>query len=165
MAIHKELETKEDQIKKLEKTITGLQMENKILLKEKASHSSTNSYQVNINQNVQEEITKQLNELEGEMSSAFEFKENEVKDLKNQVIVLEQHIELQKQTNVSTDVCLRTKEKEIKDLKLVISHLEQSLYDNEISASKKIDTFLKEIGEKSQTIKILTNQLKEMEKN
>jgi len=33
MAIHKELETKEDQIKKLEKTINGLQMENKILLK------------------------------------------------------------------------------------------------------------------------------------
>lgn len=33
MAIHKELETKEDQIKKLEKTISGLQMENKILLK------------------------------------------------------------------------------------------------------------------------------------
>lgn len=33
MAIHKELETKEDQIKKLEKTINGLQMENQILLK------------------------------------------------------------------------------------------------------------------------------------
>lgn len=33
MAIHKELETKEDHIKKLEKTINGLQMENKILLK------------------------------------------------------------------------------------------------------------------------------------
>lgn len=33
MAIHKELETKEDQIKKLEKVINGLQMENKILLK------------------------------------------------------------------------------------------------------------------------------------
>lgn len=33
MAIHKELETKEDQIKKLEKTINGLQMENKLLLK------------------------------------------------------------------------------------------------------------------------------------
>lgn len=33
MAIHRELETKEDQIKKLEKTINGLQMENKILLK------------------------------------------------------------------------------------------------------------------------------------
>lgn len=33
MAIHKELETKEDQIKKLEKIINGLQMENKVLLK------------------------------------------------------------------------------------------------------------------------------------
>lgn len=33
MAIHKELETKEDQIKKLEKTINGLKMENKLLLK------------------------------------------------------------------------------------------------------------------------------------
>lgn len=33
MAIHKELESKEDQIKKMEKTINGLQMENKILLK------------------------------------------------------------------------------------------------------------------------------------
>lgn len=33
MAIHKELETKEDHIKKLEKTINGLQMENTILLK------------------------------------------------------------------------------------------------------------------------------------
>jgi len=33
MAIHKELETKEDQIKKLEKIINGLQMENKLLIK------------------------------------------------------------------------------------------------------------------------------------
>lgn len=33
MAIHKELDSKEDQIKKLEKTISGLQMENKVLLK------------------------------------------------------------------------------------------------------------------------------------
>jgi 1-pyrroline-5-carboxylate dehydrogenase len=33
MAIHKELETKEDQIKKLEKVINGLQMENKLLMK------------------------------------------------------------------------------------------------------------------------------------
>lgn len=33
MAIHKELDTKEDQIKKLEKIINGLQMENKVLLK------------------------------------------------------------------------------------------------------------------------------------
>jgi len=33
MAIHKELEIKEDQIQKLEKTINRLQMENKILLK------------------------------------------------------------------------------------------------------------------------------------
>lgn len=33
MAIHKELETKEDQTKKLEKIINGLQMENQILLK------------------------------------------------------------------------------------------------------------------------------------
>lgn len=33
MAIHKELDSKEDQIKKLEKIINGLQMENKVLLK------------------------------------------------------------------------------------------------------------------------------------
>jgi len=33
MAIHKELETKENQIQKLEKIINGLQVENKILLK------------------------------------------------------------------------------------------------------------------------------------
>lgn len=98
------------------------------------------------------------------MSSVFEFKENEVKDLKNQVIVLEQCIELQKQTNISVDESLRTKEKEINDLKLVISRLEQNLYDNDISTSKKIDTFLKEISEKSQTIKTLTSQLKEMDK-
>ncbi|VVC24646.1 Hypothetical protein CINCED_3A009052 [Cinara cedri] len=164
MAIHKELETKEDQIKKLEKAINGLQMENKILLKEKAGHSSTNSYQVNINQNVQEKLTEQLNELEGKMSSAFEFKENEVKELKSQLKVLEKRFELQKQTNVSTGEILIAKEKEVNNLKLVISRLEQSLNDDKVSNSKKIDTFLKEVGEKSQTVKHLTNQLKEMDK-
>lgn len=98
------------------------------------------------------------------MSSAFEYKENEVKELRKQVIILEQRIELEKQSNVSTDEVLKTKEKEINDLKLVISRLEQSLYDDKVSTSKKIDTFLKEIGEKSQAIKTLTNQLKEMDK-
>lgn len=98
------------------------------------------------------------------MSSAFEYKENEVKELRKQVIVLEQRIELEKQTNVSTNEFLKTKENEINDLKLVISRLEQSLYDDKVSTSKKIDTFLKEIGEKSQTIITLTNQIKEMNK-
>ncbi|XP_025195435.1 golgin subfamily A member 4-like isoform X2 [Melanaphis sacchari] len=161
MAIHKELETKEDQIKKLEKTINGLQMENQILLKEKASHLSTNSYQININQNIQEEITKQLNELEGEMSSAFEFKENEVKELKNQLKAFEKRFEVQEQKNISIEEALKNNEN---SYKLVISNLEQSLNDNKISSAKKIDTFLKEIGEKSQEIKNLTFKLKEMEK-
>lgn len=161
MAIHKELETKEDQIKKLEKTINGLQMENQILLKEKASHLSTNSYQININQNVQEEITKQLNELEGEMSSAFEFKENEVKELKNQLKAFEQRCEVQEQKNISMEEVLKNKENNYKS---VISSLEQNLNDIKMSSSKKIDTFLKEIGEKSQVIKNLTVKLKEMEK-
>lgn len=161
MAIHKELETKEDQIKKLEKTINGLQMENQILLKEKASHLSTNSYQININQNVQEEITKQLNELEGEMSSAFEFKENEVKELKNQLKALEQRCEVQEQKNISMEEVMKNNENNYKS---IISSLEQSLNEDKISSSKKIDTFLKEIGEKSQVIKNLTVKLKEMEK-
>lgn len=98
------------------------------------------------------------------MSSAFEFKENEVKELRNQLKVLEQHYELQKQSNVSIAEVLITKDKETKDLKLIISRLEQSLNDDKVLTSKKIDTFLKEIGEKSQTIKNLTNQLKEMDK-
>ncbi|KAL4143806.1 hypothetical protein QTP88_006085 [Uroleucon formosanum] len=161
MAIHKELETKEDQIKKLEKTINGLQMENQMLLKEKASHLSTNSYQININQNVQQEITKQLNELEGEMSSVFEFKENEVKELKNQLKAFEQRCEVQEQKYISLEEVLKNKENNYKS---IISSLEQNLNDNEISSSKKIDTFLKEIGEKSQIIKNLTVKLKEMEK-
>ncbi|XP_022172589.1 golgin subfamily A member 4-like isoform X3 [Myzus persicae] len=161
MAIHKELETKEDQIKKLEKTINGLQMENQILLKEKASHLSTNSYQININQNVQEEITKQLNELEGEMSSAFEFKENEVKELKNQLKALEQRCEVQEQKNISMEEVMKNNENNYKS---IISSLEQSLNEDKISSSKKIDAFLKEIGEKSQVIKNLTVKLKEMEK-
>ncbi|XP_027838699.2 golgin subfamily A member 4-like isoform X1 [Aphis gossypii] len=161
MAIHKELETKEDQIKKLEKTINGLQMENQILLKEKASHLSTNSYQININQNIQEEITKQLNELEGEMSSAFEFKENEVKELKNQLKAFEQRFEEQEQKNILTEEALKNNEN---NYKLIISNLEQSLNENKVSSSKKIDTFLKEIGEKSQVIKNLTAKQKEMEK-
>ncbi|XP_060835681.1 golgin subfamily A member 4-like isoform X1 [Rhopalosiphum padi] len=161
MAIHKELETKEDQIKKLEKTINGLQMENQILLKEKASHLSTNSYQININQNIQEEITKQLNELESDMSSAFEFKENEVKELRNKLKTFEQRFEAQEQKNISNEEVLKNNEN---NYKLVISNLEQSLNDNKISSSKKIDTFLKEIGEKSQVIKNLTVKLKEMEK-
>jgi len=114
-----------------------------------------------LNQNVQEEITKQLNELEGEMSSAFEFKENEVKELKNQLKALEQRCEVQEQTNISMKEVLRNKENNYKS---VISSLEQSLNDDKISASKKIDTFLKEISEKSQAIKNLTIKLKEMEK-
>lgn len=93
------------------------------------------------------------------MSSAFKFKENEVKELKNQVKDLEQL----KQSSISLEENLKTKEKEIKDFKLVISRLEHSLNEDKISTSKKIDTFLKEIGEKSQTIKKLTSQLKEME--
>lgn len=132
---------------------------------EKAGHTSSNSYQVNINQNVQEEITKQLNEIEGEMSSAFEFKENEVKELKNQLKILEQRFELQKQKQLTTEETLNNKEKEIKDFKLVISRLEQDLNDDKVSASKKIDTFLKEIGEKSQIIKNLTIKVKEVEKH
>lgn len=98
------------------------------------------------------------------MSSAFEFKENEVKELKNQLQILEQRFELQKQTQFSTEEILNNKEKEIKDLKLVISRLEQNLNDDKVSASKKIDTFLKEIGEKSQIIKNLTIKVKEIEK-
>lgn len=98
------------------------------------------------------------------MSSAFEFKENEVKELKTQLKVLEQRFELQKQTQLSTEEVLNNKEKEIKDLKLVISNLEQNLNDDKVSTSKKIDTFLKEIGEKSQIIKSLSIKVKEMDK-
>jgi len=98
------------------------------------------------------------------MSSAFEIKENEVKELRNQVKILEQRFESQKITNHSIEEVLKIKEKEIKDLKLVITHLEQNLCDDKVSNSKKIDTFLKEIGEKSQIIKNITNQLKEMDK-
>lgn len=98
------------------------------------------------------------------MSSAFEFKENEVKDLKNQLKVLEQSLESQKQTNISAKEAIKNKEKEIKDLKLVISRLEQSSANDKVSTSKKIDTFLKEISEKSQTIKNLSSQLKEINK-
>lgn len=98
------------------------------------------------------------------MSSAFEFKANEVKDLKNQLKVLEQHLESQKQTNISSEEVIKNKEKEIKDLKLVISRLEQNLTNDKVSTSKKIDTFLKEIGEKSQIIKNLSCQLKEIDK-
>lgn len=98
------------------------------------------------------------------MSSAFEFKENEVKDLKNQLKVLEQRFESQKEANISIEEILKNKEKEIKNLKLNSSRLEQSLNNDKISTSKKIDTFLKEIGEKSQTIKSLLSQLKELNK-
>lgn len=98
------------------------------------------------------------------MSSAFEFKENEVKELKNQLKILEQRFELQKQTQLSTEEFLNNKDKEIKDLKQVISRLEQNLNDEKVSSSKKIDTFLKEIGEKSQIIKNLTVKGKEMDK-
>lgn len=95
------------------------------------------------------------------MSSAFEFKENEVKELRNQLKAFEQRFEVQKQKNISMEEVLKTSEN---NFKLVISGLEQSLNDDKISTSKKIDTFLKEIGEKSQVIKNLTSKLKEMEK-
>lgn len=98
------------------------------------------------------------------MSSAFEYKENEIKELRNQLKLFEQRFESQKQTNISTEEVLKSKENKIKDLKGVINRLEQSLNDDKISTSKKIDTFLKEIGEKSQTIKNLTNKLKETDK-
>lgn len=95
------------------------------------------------------------------MSSAFEFKENQVKELKNQLKAFEQRFEEQEQKNVSIKEVFKTNEN---NLKLVISSLEQSLNDDKISSSKKIDTFLKEISEKSQVIKNLTVKLKEMEK-
>lgn len=95
------------------------------------------------------------------MSSAFEFKENEVKELKNQLKDLEQRCEVQEQKNISMEEVLKNNENNYKS---VISSLEQSLNDDKISASKKIDTFLKEIGEKSQVIKNLTVKLKDMEK-
>lgn len=98
------------------------------------------------------------------MSSAFEFKENEVNKLRNQLKDLENSFELQKQKNFTFQNALKSKEKEINDLNLVITRLEKSLTDDKLSTSKKIDTFLKEISEKSQTIKNVTIQLKEMEK-
>lgn len=98
------------------------------------------------------------------MSSAFEFKENEVKELKNQLTDLEQRYESQLQKHFSIEEVLKNKEEEIKNFKLIISRLEQSLNDDKISTSKKIDTFLKEIGEKSQIIKNLTSKVKEMDK-
>lgn len=98
------------------------------------------------------------------MSSAFEFKENEVNRLRNQLKDLEKGFELQKQKNVTFQNALKSKEKEINDLNLIISQLEKSLTDDKLSTSKKIDTFIKEISEKSQTIKNITSQLKEMEK-
>lgn len=98
------------------------------------------------------------------MSSAFEFKENEVNKLRNQLKDLENSFELQKQKKFTFQNALKSKEKEINDLNLVITRLEKSLTDDKLSTSKKIDTFLKEISEKSQTIKNVTIQLKEMEK-
>lgn len=95
------------------------------------------------------------------MSSVFEFKENEVKELKNQLKAFEQRCEVQEQKYISLEEVLKNKENNYKS---IISSLEQNLNDNEISSSKKIDTFLKEIGEKSQIIKNLTVKLKEMEK-
>jgi len=95
------------------------------------------------------------------MSSAFEFKENEVKELKNQLKAFEKRCEVQEQKNISMEDVMKNNEN---NYKTVISSLEQSLNDDKISSSKKIDTFLKEIGEKSQVIKNLTTKLKEMEK-
>jgi len=100
--------------------------------------------------------------LEGEMSSVFESKENVVKELRSQLKILEQRFESLKQTNILEEENLKIKEKQIKDHELVISCLEQSLNDEKISKSKQIDTLLKEIGEKSQTIKDLSSQLKEI---
>jgi len=96
------------------------------------------------------------------MSSAFESKENVVKELRNQLNILEQRFESLKQTNILEEENLKIKEKQIKDHELVIARLEQSLNDEKISKSKQIDTLLKEIGEKSQTIKNLSSQLKEI---
>ncbi|XP_050436098.1 putative leucine-rich repeat-containing protein DDB_G0290503 isoform X2 [Adelges cooleyi] len=164
MAIHKELELKEDQIKKLEKTINGLQMENKILSKGNTSQLLTNANQIKIDEQVHQDMTRQLTDLEGEMSSVFECKENEIKTLKDQIKLLEKHLESQKQSNSSVGEIVNSKDKEIKDLKSTVARLELNLNDDKISGSKKIDTFLKEIGEKSQKIKNLTNQLKDVEK-
>lgn len=117
-----------------------------------------------MSQNVQDEIAKQINEIEGEMSSAFEYKENEVKELRSQLRLTELECEQQKQTNLQVQETLKSKEKKIKNLEVVISRLEQNLNNDKVSTSKKIDTFLKEIADKSQTIKNLTNQLKEIDK-
>jgi len=57
---------------------------------------------------------------------------------------------------------LKNKENKIKDLQSRISFFEYSLNKDKISTSKRIDTYLKEIEEKSQTIQQLTRQLEKM---
>ncbi|XP_050532847.1 golgin subfamily A member 4 isoform X2 [Daktulosphaira vitifoliae] len=159
--IHKELELKEDQIKKLEKIINGLQMENKILSKGNMVESFSNPNQIKIEKNLQQEISNQISDIEGEMALLFKQKENKVKELEKKIELLEQQLEVNSKLNKEYNY----KDKEVEKLKSELALLEQNLNDEKLSSTKKIDTFIKEIGEKSQIIKKLSLDLKDFSKN
>ncbi|XP_050532846.1 golgin subfamily A member 4 isoform X1 [Daktulosphaira vitifoliae] len=79
--IHKELELKEDQIKKLEKIINGLQMENKILSKEKSIENIiTEVYKYN------EKLEKKKHELIELQKEFDDFKKNEQIAVKSDMV-------------------------------------------------------------------------------
>lgn len=91
----------------------------------------------------------------------MEFKKKSIEDLKNQIV--EENLKKQiHKSNTPIEKVLKNKENKIKDLQSRISFFEYSLNKDKIFTSKKIDTYLKEIKEKSQKIQQLTSQLEKM---
>lgn len=88
----------------------------------------------------------------------------EMNILRNQLIVNDFEQQMSK-TNNSVEDILKAKDKKIKNHKLIITFLEKSFNKHKILSSKKIDTCLKDIEEKSQMIQNLTTQLEEINKN
>lgn len=102
-------------------------------------------------------------QLQNMMTLTSKLKTKEMNNLRNQLIVNDFEQQMSKANNAVEDI-LKTKDKKIKNYKLIITFLEKSFNKHKILSSKKIDTYLKDIEEKSQTIQNLMSQLEEINK-
>lgn len=103
-------------------------------------------------------------QLQNMMTLTSKLKTKEMNNLRDQLIVNDFEQQMSKANNSLEDI-LKAKDKKIKNHKLIIAFLEKSFNKHKILSSIKIDTYLKDIEEKSQTIQNLMSQLEEINKS
>lgn len=103
-------------------------------------------------------------QLQNMMTLTSKLKTKEMNNLRDQLIVNDFEQQMSKANNSVEDI-LKAKDKKIKNHKLIIAFLEKSFNKHKILSSIKIDTYLKDIEEKSQTIQNLMSQLEEINKS